>query len=94
MDFITGLPEYNGKNALMVCCNKLSKLTRLIQTWVVESQLSVPEVAKLYFSNLANYYGVPQWLVYDHDMHFTALFWDALWAMLQTQTLLNSAYHP
>ena len=26
MDFITGLPKRNGKNALMVCCDKLGKL--------------------------------------------------------------------
>ena len=30
MDFITGLPERNGKNALMVCCDKLGKLSRLV----------------------------------------------------------------
>ena len=34
MDFITGLPEHNGKNALMVCYDKLGKLTRLVSTWV------------------------------------------------------------
>ena len=40
MDFITGLPERNGKNALMVCCDKLGKLTHLVPTWVGENHLS------------------------------------------------------
>ena len=94
MDFITGLPEHNGKNAMMVSCNKLGKLTPIFPTWVGENQLSVPEVAKLFFANWVHYYGVPKWLVHDHDVHFTASFWRALWAMLRTQTLFSSAYHP
>ena len=51
MDFITGLPKRNGKNALMVCCDKLGKLSRLVPTWVGENCLSAPEAAKLFFAN-------------------------------------------
>ena len=94
MDFITGLPKRNGKNALMVCCDKLGKLSRLVPTWVGENCLSAPEVAKLFFANWVRYYGVPKRLIHDRYVCFTALFWHALWAMLGTQTLLSSAYHP
>ena len=94
MDFITGLPKCNGKNALMVCCNKLGKLTRLVPTWVGENHLAAPEMAKLFFANWVWYYGVPKRLIHDHDVHFTASFWRALWAMLRMRTLFSSAYHP
>ena len=94
MDFITGWPNHNGKNALMVCCNKLGKLTCLVPTWVGENHLAAPEVAKLFFANWVQYYVVPKRLVHDQDLHFTALFWYALWAMLRMQTLFSSAYHP
>ena len=94
MDFITGLPKHNGKNALMVCCDKLGKLSRLVPTWVGENHLSAPEVAKLLFANWVRYYGVPKWLIHDCDVHFTALFWRALWAMLGTRTSFSSTYHP
>ena len=94
MDFITGLTECNGKNALMVCCDKLGKLSRLVPTWVGENHLSAPEVAKLFFANWVWYYGVPKRLIHDHDIRSTASFWHALWAMLGMQTLFNSAYHP
>ena len=94
MDFITGLPKCNGKKVLMLCCNKLGKLTRLVPTWVVENHLAAPEVAKLFFANWVSYYGVPKWLVHDRDVCFTASFWRALWAMLGMQTLFSSAYHP
>ena len=94
MDFITGLPKHNGKNALMVCCDKLGKLSRLVPTWVGENRLSAPEVAKLFFANWVRYYGVPKRLIHDRDVRFTVLFWRALWAMLRTRTLFSSAYHP
>ena len=84
MDFITGLPKRNGKNALMVCCDKLGKLSRLVPTWVGENRLSAPEVAKLFFANWVRYYGVPKRLIHDRDIRFTASFWRALWAMLWT----------
>ena len=84
VDFITGLPECNGKNALMVCCDKLGKLSRLVPTWVGENRLSAPEVAKLFFANWVRYYGVPKRLIHDRDVRFTASFWRALWAMLGT----------
>ena len=51
MDFITSLLECNGKNTLMVSCDKLGKLTRLVPTWVGENNLSMPEVVKLFFVN-------------------------------------------
>ena len=94
MDFITGLPERNGKNALMVCCDKLGKLSRLVPTWVGENRLSAPEVAKLFFANWVRYYGVPKRLIHDRDVRFAASFWRALWPMLGMRTLFSSAYHP
>ena len=94
MDFITGLPESNSKNALMVCCNNLGKPTRPVPTWVGENHLAAPEVAKLFFANWVWYYGVPNRLIHDRDVRFTASFWRALWAMLGTRTLFSSAYHP
>ena len=94
MDFITSLPERNGMNTLMVCCDKLCKLSRLVPTWVGENRLSAPEVAKLFFANWVRYYGVPKRLIHDRDVRFTASLWRALWAMLGMQTLFSSAYHP
>ena len=94
MDFITGLPECNSKNALMVCCDKLGKLSHLVPTWDGENHLSAPEVPKLFFANWVWYYGVPKWLIHDRDVRFTASCWCALWAILGTRTLFSIAYHP
>ena len=78
MDFITGLPKRNGKNGLMVFCDKLGKFTRLVPTWVGKNQLPMPEVAQLFFANWVCYYGVPKRLAHDRDVCFTASFWHAL----------------
>ena len=83
MDFIAGLPKCNGKNTLMVCCDKLGKLTRLVPTWVGENHLAAPEVAKLFFANWVRCYCVPKWLLHDRDVHFTVALWCALWDMLR-----------
>ena len=66
----------------MVCCDKLGKLSHMVPTWVGENRLSAPDVAKLFFANWVWYYGVPKQLLHDCDVHFAALFWRALWAML------------
>ena len=55
MDFITGLLEHNDKKTLMVHCDKLGELTRLIPTLVGENQLSVLEEAKLFLANWVQY---------------------------------------
>ena len=94
MAFIPGLPKRNGKHALMVCCHKLGKLSRLVPAWVGENHLSAPEVAKLFFVNWVRYYDVLKWLIHNRDVSFTVSFWRALWAMLGTRTLFSSAYHP
>ena len=42
MDFVNGLPLDGGFNGLMVCLEKLTKLTRLIPSFAVEGSLTVP----------------------------------------------------
>ena len=42
MDFVTGLPLDGGLNGLMVCVEKLTKLTCLIPCFVGEGALMVP----------------------------------------------------
>ena len=39
-------------------------------------------------------FGVPRYVIHDHDVSFTAAFWKALWGMLSMQTLFSSADHP
>ena len=72
------LPEVNGFNPLMVIVDKLVKLSRLVPCRAGEGQLTVPEVAKLFFENWVRFFEIPKIIMHDYDAHFTAAFWKAL----------------
>ena len=94
MDFITGLPDINGYNALLVCVDKFGKLCRLIPCRAGENELSAPAVAKLFFEHVVRLYGVPRVMLHDRDPRFTAAFWKELWKILGCKTVFSLAFHP
>ena len=52
IDIITGLPEINGYNALIVCVDKFGKLCHLIPCRAGENALSATKIAQLFFDNV------------------------------------------
>ena len=52
MDFVTGLPLDDGLNGVMVCIEKLAKLTHLILCFMGEEALIVPQAAELLFAHI------------------------------------------
>ena len=65
----------------MVVLDKNGKLSRLVPCRVGENQLTVPEVAKLFFENWVRFFGVPKYVIPDQDIHFIALFWKVPWIL-------------
>ena len=65
MDFITGLPDINEYNALLVCVDKFGKLCRLTPCSAGENELSAPAIAKLFFEHVVHLYGVPRVVLHD-----------------------------
>ena len=94
MDFITGLPDINGYNALLVCADKFGKLCRLIPCRAGENELSAPAIAKLFSEHVACLYGGPHVMLHDRDPRFTAAFWKELWKILGCKPDSSSAFHP
>ena len=39
-------------------------------------------------------HGLPQSIVFDHDVKFMSYFWKTLWAKLGTQLKVSSSFHP
>ena len=78
MDCITGLPEINGFNALLMCVDKFGKFCQLILCMAGENELSAPAIAKLFFKHVVHLYGVPRVVLHDRDPRFTAAFWKEL----------------
>ena len=75
MDFITGLPDINGFNALLVCVDKFGKLCRPILCRAGENELSAPAIAKPFFEHVMHLYNIPRIVLHDQDPRFTAAFW-------------------
>ena len=94
MDFVTGLPDLENKNALFVCVDKFSKLCRLVPCRVGEKELDAPAVAQLFFDNVIRLFGVPCFVLHDHDPRFTSAFWKESWRLMGCRTVFTSAYHP
>ena len=93
MDFITGLPDINGVNALLVCVDKFGTLSQLILCRAGENELSAPAIAKLFFENVVHLYGVSHVVLHDRDPRFTAAFWKELWKILSCKTVFLSTFY-
>ena len=52
----------------------MAKYCRLIPCFVGEGALSASSVAKLFFDNIAKFFGIPAEVISDKDPRFTAFF--------------------
>ena len=91
---MTDLPELSGFNTIMVVVDKMGKLSQLLPCRAGENQLTPPQLAKFFFESWVPFFGVPKYVFHNRDIHFTALFWKALWSIMGTGTLFSSVYHP
>ena len=93
MDSITGLPDINGFNVLLVCVDKFGKLCQLILRRAGENELSALAITKLLFEHVVHLYGVACVVLHDQDPRFTAAFWKELWETLGCKTVFSCAFH-
>jgi len=91
---MTNLPSSLGYNAILTIVERLTKYTRFIPCKLGEDKLPATKVAQLFFEHIVRAFGVPQEIVSDRDRHFTSTFWQHLWKLLGTKTLMSTAFHP
>jgi hypothetical protein len=91
MDFITGLPESNGKTAILVVVDKLTKFATFIPT---TSEVTAETTARLLFQRVFRLFGLPTEIVSDRDPRFTSNFWKALASHYNTRLAMSTARHP
>jgi hypothetical protein len=91
MDFITGLPKFEGKSVIMVIVDRLTKYAHF-------SALSHPfkdsTVSTAFMETVQKLHGSPKIIVSDRDPIFTGHFWTELFSCLGTQLAHSSSYHP
>lgn len=74
IDFLTNLPESEGKTVIMVTMDRFSRFLRLMLLPALPTAL---ETAKLIFNQVFRYYGIPKDIVSDRCPQFISQIWKA-----------------
>ena len=88
VDFITKLLLVAGKYAILVVCNRLSKMIHFMAT------TSAEELARLFRDNVWKLYGLPESIVSDKRSQFAAEMTKELNNILGIETKLSTSFHP
>ena len=91
VDFITKLPIVAGKDAILVVCDRLSKMTHFVAT--TEGTLA-EGLARLFRDNIWKLHGLLESIVSDRGPQFAAELIKELNKMLEIETRLSTAFHP
>ena len=91
MDFVTGLPPVEGKDAVLVVVDRCTKMAHYIATTTTASAF---DTALLYMQHVFKHHGLPLRVVSDRGSVFTSSFWQCLLTALGVDSNLSTPYHP
>ena len=91
MDFITKLPVVTGKDAILVVCDRLSKITHFVAT---TEGTSAEGLVRLFRDNVWKLHRLLESVVSDRGPQFAAELTKELNRMLGIKTKLSTAFHP
>lgn len=91
MDFITGLPDSNGFDMILVVVCRLSKMAHYIPC---NMDMDAEDFANIFIKEVFRLHGLPTKIVSDRGSIFTAKFWKWVSKKLGIQRNLSTAYHP
>ena len=91
VDFITKLPVVAGKDAILVVCDRLSKMMYFVA--IIEGT-SVEGLARLFRDNVWKLHGLPESIVLDRGPQFATEMTKKLNRILGIKTRLSMSYHP
>ena len=90
MDFIVEIPESNGKDAIMVVVDSITKQSHFIST---VTTLSAAGTAQLYLRHIWKHHGLLKKVVSDRGPQFVAEFMKELYRLLGIKLSATTAYH-
>jgi hypothetical protein len=91
MDFITGLPESDGYDAILVVVCRLSKMAHYIAT---HTNVTAEGLAEIFVTHIFRLHGLPTRIVSDRGSVFTSKFWKCVATKLGMRRNLSTAFHP
>ena len=91
VDFITKLLVVAGKDAILVVCDRLSKITHFVAT---TEGTSAEGLVRLFRDNVWKLHGLPESVMSDRGLQFVAELTKELNRILRIQTKLSTTFHP
>ena len=91
MDFITGLPNSEGKSVIMVVVYRLTKYAHFC---ALSHPFKASTIANSFMDTIQKLHGTPHIIVSDRDPIFTGNIWTELFSCLGTQLAHSASYHP
>jgi len=91
VDFITKLLVVAGKDAILVVCDRLSKMTHFVAT---TERTSAEGLVRLFRDNVWKLHGLPESVVSDRGPQFVVKLTKELNRMVGIKTKLSTAFHP
>lgn len=91
LDFVSGLPMSNGKNAILVVVDKLTKYAHFIPT---TTDINASSTAQLLFDEVFKTYGLPRVMIGDRNPRWTSSLWQELAWLTGTKLALSTSKHP
>jgi len=90
-DFITQLPESQGKTQIMVVVDRFTKMAHFIG---LHENATAKDVADTLLREVCKLHGLPTEIISDMDAKFSSQFWESLCKMLGVKRRMSTAYHP
>ena len=90
-DLVTDLPESDGKTAVAVF---VDRLTKMVHFFPCTKEITATEYARLFVNQVFRLHGMPEVIISDRDPRFVSKFWEEMFALLGTDLRFSTAFHP
>ena len=89
VDWITGLPESNGYDAIMTCTCRLSKRSKYCPSHTTNDAI---KCAHEFFDTVVRHHGLPEVITSDRDPKFKSQFWNELMKIMGIRHIKTTSH--
>jgi transposase InsO family protein len=91
MDFVTGLPECEGYDAIWVVVDRLSKMRHFVPC---HTTIDARGLAEIFLKEVVRLHGLPKTITSDRGPLCAAVFWKRICERLGINGRLSTEFHP
>ena len=93
LNFVTGLSESKGFNAILMIVDRFSKMHHYIACTAEKERTKIDETMKMLIDHVWKLHELSKTIIFDRDPQFVSLIWTALCKILSIKTKLSTAFH-